>query len=65
MNYEIAWDTLKEHIREHAADMEDLINKQCVLPDCVPYAKGSLDVCKMVIAMMSAVESLDKEVPKC
>lgn len=65
MNYEIAWDTLKEHIREHAADMEELINEKCILPDCVPYVKGSLDVCKMVIAMMKGVESLYKEVPKC
>lgn len=65
MNYEISWGLLKEHITEHAADLEELINKQCILPDCAPYAKGSLDVCKMVIAMMTAVESLDKEVPKC
>lgn len=56
MNYEIAWDTLKEHISEHAADLEELINKQCIFPDCAQYAKGSLDVCKMVIAMMAAVE---------
>jgi hypothetical protein len=57
MNYEISWNLLKEHITEHAADLEELINKQCILLDCVQYAKGSLDVCKMVIAMMTAVES--------
>lgn len=65
MNYEISWNLLKEHITEHAADIEELINKDCITLDCVPYAKGSLDVCKMVLAMMSAVESLDKEVLKC
>lgn len=65
MNYEIAWDTLKEHIREHAADIEELIKKDYINPDSSEYAKGSLDVCKMVLAMMSTVESLHKEVPKC
>ena len=65
MNYEISWGLLKEHITAAEEHLEELINKQCILPDCALYAQGSLDVCKMVIAMMTAVEALDKEVPKC
>lgn len=61
MDYKATWDLLKEHITEHISDLKDLIDNELISEGSKEYAKGSLDTCKMVIAMMTGVETMYKE----
>lgn len=61
MGYKELWFTMKEHIEEHAEDLKKLLDDRLVHEDSIQYAKGSLDVCKMVLAMMAASEIIAED----